>query len=87
MGAAVLTSLTDREQEILKLLAGALTNADIAATLYISEHTVRTHVARILAKLQLHDRAQAHRRCARDRPDPRRRFEPSPPGLEPDHGG
>jgi DNA-binding NarL/FixJ family response regulator len=51
--------LTDREQEILKLLAVALTNAEIAAALYISEHTVRTHVARILAKLQLHDRAQA----------------------------
>ena len=56
---AALTSLTEREQEILKLLAAALTNAEIAATLYISEHTVRTHVARILAKLQLHDRAQA----------------------------
>jgi DNA-binding NarL/FixJ family response regulator len=51
--------LTDREQEVLKLLAAALTNAEIAAALYISEHTVRTHVARILAKLQLHDRAQA----------------------------
>jgi DNA-binding NarL/FixJ family response regulator len=51
--------LTDREHEILKLLAAALTNAEIAAALYISEHTVRTHVARILAKLQLHDRAQA----------------------------
>jgi DNA-binding NarL/FixJ family response regulator len=57
--APVLSSLTDREQEILKLLAAALSNADIAALLYISEHTVRTHVARILAKLQLHDRAQA----------------------------
>ena len=54
-----LSSLTEREQEILKLLAAALTNAEIAETLYISEHTVRTHVARILAKLQLHDRAQA----------------------------
>jgi DNA-binding NarL/FixJ family response regulator len=54
-----LDSLTDREQEILKLLAAALTNAEIAEALYISEHTVRTHVARILAKLQLHDRAQA----------------------------
>lgn len=54
-----LGSLTDREQEIFKLLATALTNAEIAADLYISEHTVRTHVARILAKLQLHDRAQA----------------------------
>jgi DNA-binding NarL/FixJ family response regulator len=54
-----LGALTDREHEILKLLAAAMTNAEIAATLYISEHTVRTHVARVLAKLQLHDRAQA----------------------------
>jgi DNA-binding NarL/FixJ family response regulator len=54
-----LDSLTDREREILKLLAAALTNAEIASMLYISEHTVRTHVARILAKLHLHDRAQA----------------------------
>jgi DNA-binding NarL/FixJ family response regulator len=58
-GTPVLESLTDREGEILKLLAGALTNAEIAGLLYISEHTVRTHVARILSKLQLHDRAQA----------------------------
>ena len=54
-----LDSLTDREQEILTLIAAALTNVEIAEALYISEHTVRTHVARILAKLQLHDRAQA----------------------------
>jgi DNA-binding NarL/FixJ family response regulator len=54
-----LNVLTDREREILRLLAGALTNAEIAEAAYISEHTVRTHVARILAKLQLHDRAQA----------------------------
>jgi DNA-binding NarL/FixJ family response regulator len=56
---AVLDVLTSREQEILKLLAGALSNAEIARLLFISEHTVRTHVARILSKLQLHDRAQA----------------------------
>ncbi len=54
-----LDSLTEREREILKLLGGALSNAEIAGMLYISEHTVRTHVARILAKLHLHDRAQA----------------------------
>jgi DNA-binding NarL/FixJ family response regulator len=54
-----LNALTDREREILKLLAAALTNAEIAQAAYISEHTVRTHVARVLAKLQLHDRAQA----------------------------
>jgi DNA-binding NarL/FixJ family response regulator len=54
-----LQSLTDREREILRLLARAMSNAEIASTLYISEHTVRTHVARLLAKLHLHDRAQA----------------------------
>jgi DNA-binding NarL/FixJ family response regulator len=54
-----LATLTDREREILKLLARALSNADIGATLHISEHTVRTHVTRVLSKLHLHDRAQA----------------------------
>jgi DNA-binding NarL/FixJ family response regulator len=54
-----LATLTEREREILKLLARALSNADIGATLHISEHTVRTHVTRVLAKLHLHDRAQA----------------------------
>ena len=57
--AAELETLTEREAEILELLAGALTNAEIAQALFISEHTVRTHVARVLAKLRLHDRAQA----------------------------
>jgi DNA-binding NarL/FixJ family response regulator len=54
-----LATLTEREREILKLLARALSNADIGATLHISEHTVRTHVTRVLSKLHLHDRAQA----------------------------
>jgi DNA-binding NarL/FixJ family response regulator len=57
--APALATLTEREREILKLLARALSNADIGATLHISEHTVRTHVTRVLAKLHLHDRAQA----------------------------
>ncbi len=57
--AADLSALTERESEILQLMAGARTNAEIAEVLFISEHTVRTHVARVLAKLRLHDRAQA----------------------------
>jgi DNA-binding NarL/FixJ family response regulator len=57
--APALATLTEREREILKLLARALSNADIGATLHISEHTVRTHVTRVLSKLHLHDRAQA----------------------------
>ena len=54
-----LNALTEREREIMKMLARAQSNSEIASELYLSEHTVRTHVARILAKLQLHDRAQA----------------------------
>jgi DNA-binding NarL/FixJ family response regulator len=54
-----LADLTHREVEVLKLLARGLSNAELAQTLYLSEHTARTHVARILAKLGLRDRTQA----------------------------
>jgi DNA-binding NarL/FixJ family response regulator len=53
-----LADLTDREREILELVAAGLSNADIAQRLVISPLTAKTHVARILAKLGCHDRAQ-----------------------------
>jgi DNA-binding NarL/FixJ family response regulator len=54
-----LAELTARELEVLKLLARGRTNAAIANELYLSEGTVKTHVARVLRKLDLHDRTQA----------------------------
>jgi DNA-binding NarL/FixJ family response regulator len=53
-----LAPLTPREREVLTIVARGLSNSDIAATLVISEHTAKTHVKRIMAKLGARDRAQ-----------------------------
>ena len=63
--AARETCLTEREEEVLRLVALGSTNKDIAAALCITENTVKFHLRRIMEKLHLHNRAQAAAYAAR----------------------
>ena len=57
--AARLGSLTDREAEVLRGIASGLSNAELAGRLILGEATIKTHVSRVLMKLELRDRVQA----------------------------
>jgi DNA-binding NarL/FixJ family response regulator len=63
-----LTEITDREREVLKLVGLGMSNAEIAAALHITAGTAKTHVARLLARLDARDRVWYRRHADRNRP-------------------
>jgi DNA-binding NarL/FixJ family response regulator len=66
LGSNLIDRLTDRERQVLYLLADGLNNAAIGKRLNVSAHTIRTHVGSILRKLEVHSRAQAARLALSD---------------------
>ncbi len=84
------TGLTDREMQVLQLMAQSKSNKDIASALFISENTVKNHVRNILEKLHLHSRMEAvtyaWRKRLAPRPDGRVAAKPGAPRCWPDQG-